>query len=113
MQFTQISIVALAALLQAVRADFDLYRIGISSSGIGGNGEGWQVYPDSWTCGDAVDWIWRDSDDVSGSKYGVRCEGDGCGRADGTDPADIDTIEMNFNSDEYHWSEYFASHFFR
>jgi hypothetical protein len=114
MQFTQISIIAFAAFMQAVQADFDLYRIGMSTGGIGDNAEGWQVYPDSWTCDDAIDWIWRDDDDVSGGRYGVRCSGGkGCDRADGSDPSDIDAIEMNFNSDDYHWSEYCPPLFFR
>jgi hypothetical protein len=103
MQFTQISIVALAALLQAVQADFDLYRIGAAPSK--GSGEGWQVHSDSWTCRDIMNQLWRESNDVSGDKYGVRCSGDGCGRSDGTDPSDIEIVEMNFNSDKYHWSE--------
>jgi hypothetical protein len=115
MQFTQISIVTLGALLQAVQADFDLYRVlTLPYPFFTSDGEYWEVYPASWTCNDVVSLPrWRVSDDVSGGNYGVRCSGDGCGRSNGTDPSDIDTVEMNFNSDDHHWSEYWPSLCFR
>ncbi|KAF2868136.1 hypothetical protein BDV95DRAFT_158257 [Massariosphaeria phaeospora] len=98
--------VVLTALLQAVNADFNLYRVGIGGDGITGNSEGWQVYQDNAGCDNELDWIWRESDDVSGGQYGVRCEGDGCERGSDSNPSDIDLVEMNFDSDEHHWTFY-------
>lgn len=105
MKFSGALAIALATLLPAIKANFDVYRVGVSCSGICGNAEGWQVYEAEANCDNDLDWIWRDSDDVSGGKYGVRCEGDGCRRSPDVSTNDIETLEMNFNSDEYHWSK--------
>lgn len=97
--------IALTALLQAVQADFEVYRVADSCSGLCGNAEGWQVYATEANCDNDLDWLWTDSDDVSGGKYGVRCkdDDDGCGRSDDSDSANIEALEMNFNA--FHWSK--------
>jgi hypothetical protein len=108
MKLSGMPLLSLAALLTAVHADFEIYQVGIGGNGITGNAEGWQVYQDEANCDTVLEWIWRDSDDVSGGKYGVRCEGDGCERGwewSDHDPANIDIMEMNFNRDEHHWSK--------
>jgi hypothetical protein len=108
MKYAATITIVLAALLQAANADFDLYRVGLGGTGISGNSEGWQVYEqDTANCDSALDWIWRDSDDVSGGKFGVRCEGDGCGRGfeEANNPENIEVLEMNFNREEHHWSK--------
>jgi hypothetical protein len=104
MKYAAVTTIALAALLQAANANFDLYRVGIGGDGISGNAEGWHVYEGEPSCDQALDWIWRDSEDVSGGKYGVRCEGDGCPRSD-VDLSLIEVVEMNFNREEHHWSK--------
>ena len=45
--------------------------------------------------------VFDDRDDVSGDKYGIRCEGDGCGYDHGT----IDVMEIHTN-EHYHYSMY-------
>lgn len=107
MKYSGASIIVLAGLMQATLADFNIYRVGLGGTGISGNAEGWQVYMGDANCDNAIDWIWRDSDDVSGGKYGVRCDGEdnACGRAEDDDPSNIDILEMNFNSDDRHWSK--------
>lgn len=102
MKYLITTLAATAALLSAVTADFEIYRVGIGGNGITANVEGWQVYQDEANCDTVLDWIWPDTEDASGR--GVRCEGDGCGRADDDDPANIEVLEMNFEG--YHWSEY-------
>lgn len=105
MKFVSTTIITWTALLQATNANFDVYMSGIGGNGISGNAWGYTVYDSPPGCDGAMDWIWRSSDDVSGGKYGVRCEGsnDGCDASG--DPGDIDVMEFNFNSDDYHWSE--------
>ena len=108
MKFTTISIIGLAAFFSTVKADFELYQVGLGGGGIVGNVEGWQVYQNEANCDTARNWIWRDRKDVSGGKWGVRCEGDGCTRGSvngDNDPANIDVTEMNFNREEFHWSK--------
>jgi hypothetical protein len=110
MKYTATTTIALATLLQAVHANFDLYRVGVGGNGITGNGEGWQVYEEQASCDGALDWYWVDSGDVSGGKYGVRCNGNGgCARSGEADSSDIDVVEMNFNREEHHLSKYSSS----
>ncbi|KAI1178467.1 hypothetical protein F4777DRAFT_576001 [Nemania sp. FL0916] len=104
MHSATITHLALAAVLNIARADFDIYRQGIGGNGISGNSWGWMAYDSPPACDSVTEWIWRSSSDVSGGKYGVRCEGDGCGA--GQDPAQITTLEMNFNSDDKHFTFY-------
>ena len=101
MKYLLTTLAATASLLSAVTADFEIYRVGIGGNGITENVEGWQVYQDEANCDTVLDWIWPDTDDASGR--GVRCEGDGCGRSDDDDPANIEILEMNFEG--YHWSK--------
>ncbi|KAI4622789.1 uncharacterized protein J4E87_005882 [Alternaria ethzedia] len=102
MKYLLTTLAATASLLSAVTADFEIYRVGIGGNGITENVEGWQVYQDEANCDTVLDWIWPDTDDASGR--GVRCEGDGCGRSDDDDPANIEILEMNFEG--YHWTYY-------
>lgn len=103
MKFDSITAIAMASFLKLVNANFDLHRVVIGGTGMSGNSEGWQVYEGDANCDNKLDWLWVDSKEVSGGKYGVRCEGDGCGRNAESDPANIDIAEMNFNSAEHHW----------
>lgn len=108
MKITTTAIISLAAFLSTVKADFELYQVGLGGNGISANVEGWQVYQNEANCDTALNWIWRDSKDVSGNKFGVRCEGDGCTRGGvngDKDPANIDVTEMNFNRGDFHWSK--------
>ena len=43
--------------------------------------------------------VFEDRSDVSGDKYGIRCEGDGCGYHHGS----IDVMEIHTN-EYYHYS---------
>ncbi|OAG12332.1 uncharacterized protein CC84DRAFT_112811 [Paraphaeosphaeria sporulosa] len=106
MKYTSAVTIAVATLLHSVNANFDLYRVGLGGTGVSGNGEGWQAYEAEANCDNKLDWYWVDSEDVSGGKYGVRCEGDGCGRSQDDDDKSLDVIEMNFNRDEHHWTYY-------
>ena len=103
-------IITLAALLQSAAADFDLYAAGIGGNGIAGNAWGYQAYDGTGieqSCGGVIDWIWRASGDVSGGKYGVRCADGAEGScAPSGDPTGVSQVEVNFNSDNKHWSEY-------
>ena len=102
MKLTFSAIIAAASLVHNAGADFDLYGAGIGGNGISGNAWGYQVYDGEMSCKHVLDWIWRSSSDVSGGKYGVRCKG-----CDGNDPSKFDEVEMNFNTKDHHWSEYY------
>jgi hypothetical protein len=65
MKYTATTTIALATLLQAVHANFDLYRVGVGGNGITGNGEGWQVYEEQASCDGALDWYWAVASTVS------------------------------------------------
>jgi hypothetical protein len=108
MKLISASLVSIATLWIAVSADFELYRVDLGGDGITGNVKGWQVYQDEANRHTALNWLWRTSDDVSGGKFGVRCQGDGCYNGwtyTDSDPADIELAEMNFNHHEHHWSK--------
>ncbi|KAH6616872.1 hypothetical protein C7974DRAFT_402577 [Boeremia exigua] len=96
------SLLTLLTLTHPSTAAFSLYQIGLGASGIGANTEGFQVYPDEANCDNALDWLWRKSSDVSGGKYGVRCEGSGCWRGE---TGEITSVEFNFLGD-FHWTWY-------
>lgn len=70
-------------LLQAVQADFDIYRVGIGNN-VSGYSEGWQAYSSKANCDNALGWLLNDRDHVSGDDYQVFCddEGLGCGRSE-------------------------------
>lgn len=96
------TLASLAILTPAILADFTIYISGIGGNGISGNTDGWQVYPTTegvLPCDDPLEWIWRDSDDVGGLKYGVRCDGDGssCSRSGSGDGIS----ELEFKTRQY------------
>ena len=88
MKISTVSSAATLALgVPAALGDFSIYAAGIGGNGITGNTNGWQVYPRTvWAigCNEALGWVWRKSNDVSGGKYGVRCKGSkqSCARFD-------------------------------
>lgn len=102
MKFVSATTVALAGLLKAANANFDVYRGGISDNYGFPNDDAWMFYNNPPDCDHVKDWIWRGEDDVSGKKYGVRCKGKDCGPSAGED--DIQLLEFNF-LDGYHWSK--------
>lgn len=94
-----------AATLPAVTANFDIYWVhqDLYDTMI------WMVFAAPPSC-DEVNhtrgWGWKS--DVSGNKYGMRCQGNGCGAF--KRPEEIDVLEMNFNDNpQYHWSMYLSS----
>jgi hypothetical protein len=103
---------AYIALLSSVLANFDLYMVdetiivpdfGVSESKV------WQVFaaePDN--CGQVMNQrVWSTSNDVSGTKEGIRCVGSGCDYK--ADINNIDVLEMNFNGgagNVLHWTLY-------
>jgi len=99
----------MTVLLPVVVADFMLYQVGIGGNGIVDNVNGWQVYQDEANCHNVLDWLWPWSKDVSGDKFGIRCEGNGCPRGwpgqQDRDPANIDIVEVNFARADHHWSK--------
>lgn len=102
------TLVLLLSCTPGVKADFDLYQGFVNIVG-GSNqhyyADHWYVFGGEPSCDDA--WganTYGDSDDVSGSKTGVRCRGGGCWG--NTDPANIDLVEMHFsNNPLYHFSK--------
>lgn len=96
---------SLALLARLAVADFDLYSGQNLALGEGNNADVWftlNAEPDCTTAWNAE--YHFDTDDVSGRKLGIRCEGDGC---QGTnDPAGIDVLEMHFTNEPYlHFSK--------
>jgi hypothetical protein len=65
----------------------------------------WQVFASDPDCNTVYNTPnYRDLQDVSGTKIGVRCEGYGCSSS--ADPSTIDTLEMHFdNNPLWHWSK--------
>lgn len=105
MKSIQVSTLVLTLLLHTADANFDVYMSGIGGDGITANVWAFQVYDSPPACHDVIDWIWQATGDVSGDKYGVRCKGSDAGCSSSGDPSDIEELEMNFNTDEYHWSK--------
>ena len=88
----------MALVIPAVPGDFSIYAAGIGGNGISGNSNGWQVYPKTngaISCDEALEWIWRKSNDVSGGKYGVRCKGDSHSCAQSGSGSGIKELELN------------------
>jgi hypothetical protein len=111
MRFSLVTLTASAALLSPVLANFDLYMVqetiatdlGVSESKV------WQVFEAEPTSCDQVmnQRVWSTSNDVSGTKTGVRCVGDGCDYRASID--NIDVLEMNFHGGDtnvLHWTLY-------
>ncbi|KAI1840405.1 hypothetical protein JX265_007206 [Neoarthrinium moseri] len=102
-----ILLAAILALATVTLANFDLY-VGSQSHFL----EPvvftvWQIFEAEPDCRQVWDTVYyEDSEDVSGTKAGVRCEGDGC--LGGADPVAITTLEMNFHGEDpiYHWTIY-------
>lgn len=95
---TLTSTAALTLAIPTVLGDFSMYASSVGGNGISGNSMGWQVYSKTSGpigCNDALGWVWRKSNDVSGGKYGVRCKGskDACTRA--TSGEGIKELELN------------------
>lgn len=93
MKFATTAVVALPALLEVAQANFHVYNAGLGD-GTGATW-GWQFYQHRATCDTNLDWIIKDSDDVSGSKRGVRCDGEGSACAASGDGSGIDVLEIN------------------
>lgn len=88
----------LALVIPTVLGDFSIYAASIGGNGISGNSNGWQIYPKTSGpigCDNALGWVWRKSNDVSGGKYGVRCKGskNSCNRS--TSGEGIKELELN------------------
>jgi hypothetical protein len=99
---------ATSTLIPSTSANFDVYRVNsIKPYTQGGTSLGWMIFPAEPPCDVVVrktstnGW-WESSNDVSGDKYGFRCEGDGC-RTQGS-RSDVDVLEMGFNG-MHHYSE--------
>lgn len=90
---------AIAALVPAALADFDVYFVqfgeGVSQTG----GTGWEVYDGEPSCDDVGKGITFGGDDDVSKIFGVRCKGDGCNPSRKTDPSAIEEMEMNFHED--------------
>ena len=101
--------IAACTLLPSAYANFDVYRVkSIKPYAQGGTSLGWMIFATEPSCETVVKkattngW-WESSNDVSGDKYGFRCEGDGCRTK--SSPSDVDILEMNLNS-VHHYSEF-------
>ncbi|KAF5660539.1 hypothetical protein FHETE_8879 [Fusarium heterosporum] len=95
MKFTILATALLAAFLPPAQADFDVFMIERKGSGNPGE-KRWQIWDRTQpnTCTSVFDrYSFRDSNDVSGRKTGVRCKG-ACGYLGPT--RDIEQLEMNF-----------------
>lgn len=109
------STAALALAIPTAFGDFSIYAASIGGNGISGNSIGWQVYPRTILaigCDDALGWIWRKSNDVSGGKYGVRCKGskDSCtrsGSGEGIKVLELNARQTSKDKDP-HFSEYYS-----
>lgn len=102
------SLVVLLSLTSAVNANFDLY------SGFYNNGPGsiqnptqgvWYIFDSDPSCNDVLHTqLYERTNDVSGTKLGVRCVGAGC--LGDPSPTEIEVIEMHFsNNPLFHWSK--------
>jgi hypothetical protein len=92
------SAASLALAIPAALGDFSIYAASIGGNGISGNSIGWQVYPQTiWAigCNNALEWVWRKSNDVSGGKYGVRCKGNKGSCAPSGSGEGIKELEVN------------------
>jgi hypothetical protein len=107
MRLTVVFNLLLAAILQIVTANFDVYQIQEINAVDGSIFQEWAIFADEPDCNEVLNYpvdYWLDRDDVS-KRVGVRCES----------PADcasgkaerIQTLEMAFTNKDpvYHWSE--------
>ena len=105
MKYSGAITMTMAALSQLVNANFDLYHVSLSTGGVTDEFKGWHVYEAEATGDFTHEWVWRESGDVSGNKFGVRCVGSACDYSEVSEGESLDIIEMNFNSEEHHWSK--------
>ncbi|KAF2635907.1 hypothetical protein P280DRAFT_484274 [Massarina eburnea CBS 473.64] len=96
----------LATLAQITYANFDIYIIYLRSPYISGILTRYAIFAVDPDCDDvraAHEYMSRN--DVSGTKFGVRCEGNGC--EGNHNPGDVKVMEMHFsNHPLYHWTIY-------
>lgn len=98
------------AILPCVTANFDVYMVErtiVTDVGVSIN-KVWQVFEaEPKNCDEVFNArTFVNSNDVSGTKTGVRCVGSGC---DYKPPAgNIDILEMNYHGSDpvYHWSKF-------
>ncbi|KAH0427972.1 hypothetical protein CcaCcLH18_09331 [Colletotrichum camelliae] len=94
--FAAVSAIILAAFMPAVQADFDIYQVRALGPRWIVRWQ-WHVGNGQMTCDMLNDGgLWPQELDVSGSKRGVRCSGNGC-RA-GEPIVEIDVLEMHFKN---------------
>lgn len=103
MKFLTTTVLALPALLKVAQANFHVYNAGLGD-GISGSNWGWQLYQHEATCDNNLDWLIKDSDDVSGSKQGIRCDGEGSACDASGDGSGIEELEIHVG--DLHFSEY-------
>ncbi|KAL1593282.1 hypothetical protein SLS60_010890 [Paraconiothyrium brasiliense] len=102
----------LSTLLPLTLANFDIYADHYKSwSSTNPQAGGFRIFGgdtnDPCKYVNKKDYIrWPKRDDVSGEKFGIRCEGSGCDY-ESADPNKIDRLEMHFsNNPLYHWTLY-------
>lgn len=77
MKYLPAAIASPATLLPVTKANFDIYYTGVG--GFAPPIWGYTPYTNDLDYGQVSDaFNWRIKDDVSGGKWGVRCDGDGC-----------------------------------
>jgi hypothetical protein len=107
MKFTQSTLISIFAVIPAAMADFDIYATSSGGNGISANIAGYNFLSGDPSCDEA--WnsqIWGQKDDVSGDKYGVRCEQDSHGACAGmSSPSGVTEMEINIDGGEYHFSK--------
>ncbi|KAI9149030.1 hypothetical protein HJFPF1_11075 [Paramyrothecium foliicola] len=104
MRFFTLITVPLAMLVQQVSANFDLYSMS-ENDWTGGHTDQWKIFATDPSCSEVANArIYWDTNDVSGTKTGVRCKGNGCWN---NYPSQVDELEMHFsNNPLYHWTIY-------
>jgi hypothetical protein len=110
MKFSLGTVVACAGLISPVMANFDLYMVDqtiITPNGVS-ELKVWEVFEAEPNCNQVMNQrAWSTSNDVSGTKEGIRCVGSGCDYK--ADIANSDVLEMNFNGgagNVLHWTLY-------
>lgn len=105
MKYSLASLVSATALAGIANADFLLYYGMNTHIPDTGSSTGWWAFDGEPSCDDVYNSVHiGSSDDVSGTKWGVRCKG--CDGDDWT-AEDIEELEfnVNINGDGPHWSK--------
>ncbi|KAI9166296.1 hypothetical protein HJFPF1_02395 [Paramyrothecium foliicola] len=104
MHFATITTVLAAALAPQAYANFDIYN-SQENNAAGEQTDGWTIFNTDPSCGDVNNaQFYFDKEDVSGTKIGVRCSGNGCWN---NQPDQINQLEMHFsNNPLFHWTIY-------